>query len=96
MHIQLCLQVSPGGKKEAFTLLLAQVRGPSVVTWVQYFCCLQHPGWSHTSDNVSLTQIGLGALTNVFFNTLTSSVTWVLMVTGGEKMDLSKHRGKFH
>lgn len=34
MNIQLCLQVSLGGKKEAFTLLLAQVSGPSVVTWV--------------------------------------------------------------
>lgn len=93
MHVQLCLQVSPGGKKEAFTLLLAQVRGPSVVAWVQYFCCLQHPGWSHTSNNVSLTQIVLGELTNVFFNTLTSSVTWVLMVTGEKKKWISLNIG---
>lgn len=77
MHIQLCLQVSPGGKKEAFTLLLAQVRGPSVVSWVQYFRRLQHPERSRTSDNVSLTQVVLGELSNVFFDTFTSSMTWV-------------------
>ena len=77
MHIQLCLQVSPGGKKEAFTLLLPQARGPSVVAWVQYFRRLQHPEWNRTSDNVSLTQVVLGELRNVFFDTFTSSMTWV-------------------
>ena len=44
----------------------------------QHSSCLRHPGWSRTPDDVSLTQINSSReLRNVFFNTLTSSVTWV-------------------